>query len=586
MSRARTLLVFAAAAACAVVGTMAFAFVRQNRVDVYFDNGLKAMVTISVDGESFDVTNGPPIKRALKPGPHEIVVSGQEGEIERARVEIDKKNLMSALIDPEFYVYNVAQAHIYRRASHVYAEAESQRSYSEQIYPFQQFFSQPKADFTFIPAPSTITIDSKTAKRDEFVVAADLDYNALASLRYNEGNVAEARQAVDKALQLDPCHADAFRNLFTLMTLDGKIAEAGAAASSFLASCRETGVEPHRAYQDAMTELGGRDLLLVEYRDRRDREPTAENDYLLARLLPGTEPLALYRSALDKDPAFARARLALAFDLMGLERYREAVTEIEATLDAPALLQEAASLYGPAAVGAARAQDADQKLRGLSVLHPYDAAIWQARWATTLAQSQWVEAERLLQEYQKNSGAEPLEERIQLLLLKGDMDQARRQVELAHGRTDLAPRAQVMQFDVLYTEGRYKEAADCLAEFPGGPDALHQLYAAVGLRMAGLEADATALLSALRDQLVGDGDEVIFYRAALRALTAGGSDDEALSAAREAGFLMLPHAYFLLGARSHASGRSDAASGYFRKSSETAVTLGFPYLAAKALGGT
>jgi len=40
MSSARTLFVLAAVAAFAVVGTLAFAFVSQNRVDVYFDNGL------------------------------------------------------------------------------------------------------------------------------------------------------------------------------------------------------------------------------------------------------------------------------------------------------------------------------------------------------------------------------------------------------------------------------------------------------------------------------------------------------------------------------------------------------------------
>jgi hypothetical protein len=586
MSRAQTLLVCAAIAACAVIGTMAFAFVRQNRVDVYFDNGLGAMVTVSVDGESFTLANGPPIKRGLPPGPHEVVVSGPEGEIEKARIEIEKKDLMSALMDPEFYVYNVAQAHIYRRAAHVYAEEESQRSYSEQIYPFQQFFSQPRAHFTFVPAPGEITVDSKTAKRDEFVVATDLDYNTLATIRFSEGNVGEARRAVEKALELDPCHAGAYRNRITLMTLEGPSAEAIAAASSFLAACDERGVEPHRAYQDTMIDLGGRERILTQYRDRRDREPTAENDYLLARVLPGTEPLALYRSALEKDASFARARLALAFDLMGLERYGEAVTEIEATLDASALVQEAASLYAPAAVGAARAQDADQRLKVLAVQYPRDFSIWRARWTTTLAQAQWVEAERLLLEYQKNSGDEPWEERIQLLLLKGERDQARRQVELARARADLAPLAWAIEFDVLYTERRYEEAADCLAELRGGADALHRLYAAVGLRMAGREAEATSGLLALKDELSGDNAEVVFYRAAIDALTAGGSDEEVLSAARDAGFLIVPHAYFLLGARSQASGRSDDASRYFQKSSETAVTRGFPYLAARELAGS
>jgi hypothetical protein len=586
MSRALTLLVCAAIAACAVVGTMAFAFMRQNRVDVYFDNGLGVMVTISVDGESFTLTNGPPLKRGMAPGAHEVVVSSQDGEIERARIEIEKKGLMTALWEPEFYVYNVAQAHIYRRAAHVYAAEENLRSYSEHIYAFEQFFSQPRAEFTFTPAPDQIMIDSKTATRYEFVVATDLDYNALATIRYNEGNLAEARQAVDKALELEPCHADAYRNRIALMTLEGPTQEAMAAASAFLAACDDQGVEPHRAYQDTMMEFGGKNRLLADYRARRDREPTAENDYLLARMLPGAEPLALYRAALEKDPSFARARLALAFDLMGLERYGEAVTEIETTLDASALPQEAASLYAPAAVGAARVQDADQRLKGLAVLHPQDIYIWRARWSTTIAQAQWLEAERLLQDYRKNWGEEAWEERVQLLRLKGDLDQARQQVELARGREDLAGVAPTVRFDLFYTEGRYQDAADSLAEFPEGADVLHQLYAAAGLSMAGREADAQSRLLGLSDQLAGDNSEVVFYRAAHRVLTAGGSDEEALAAARDAGFLMLPHAYFLLGARHLASGRSDVAARYFQKSASTAVTLGFPYLAARALAGS
>jgi len=125
MSSARTLLVFAAVAAFAVVGTLAFAYVSQNRIDVYFDNGLSRPVQVSVDGDSFSLGNGAPLKRPLGPGAHEVVVKDQTGEIESTRIEIAKKDLMGALLEREFYVYNVAQAHIYRRAHHVYAAAES-----------------------------------------------------------------------------------------------------------------------------------------------------------------------------------------------------------------------------------------------------------------------------------------------------------------------------------------------------------------------------------------------------------------------------------------------------------------------------
>src|SRR5262245_66255904 len=101
MSNARTLLVLAAVAAFAVVGTLAFAFVAQNQVDVYFDNGLARPVSVSVDGEVFRLGNGAPLKQRLVPGAHEVVVSGDDGEIESTRIEVAKKDLMGALLERE-----------------------------------------------------------------------------------------------------------------------------------------------------------------------------------------------------------------------------------------------------------------------------------------------------------------------------------------------------------------------------------------------------------------------------------------------------------------------------------------------------
>ncbi len=583
MSSARTLLVLAAVAAFAVVGTLAFAFVSQNRVDVYFDNGLNRPVEVSVDGERFSLGNAAPLKRPLGPGTHEVVVSDGTGEVERARIEIAKKDLMGALLDREFYVYNVAQAHIYRRAHHVYAAAETERSYSEQILAFQQFLSQPKADFVFEPAPSHVMTDASTESRDEFVVASDLDYNLLGATLFNEGNVEEAKKAWDKALSLDPCNADAFRSRIAILVVENAGSDAIETASAWIGACAGAGVDAHRAYQDAMTGLGERESILAEYRMRRDREPTAESDYLLGRLAIGEEALPLYRDALSKDPAFARARLALAYDLMGLERYDEATTEILKTLDAGALVSEAANLLSFAAVGAGRASEASPRLATLGVQLPYDLAVWQARFLSTLALSDWIQCERLLQEYERTSGAEAVSERIQLLRLKGDADEAGRRVE-----RNAASGATLLQFQSLYLQGRYDEAARVLAEVPGGSNELYRLYAVVGLEIAGLSQEAKTGLASLEEDLLGSGfdAEAGFYRATVEALSGRASEERAIAAAREAGFMMLPHAYFLLGAHQKAAGNVGGAAGHFRRSEKTAVTLDFPYLAAKTLAGS
>ncbi len=581
MSSARTLLVLAAAAAFAVVGTLVFAVVSQNRVEVYFDNGLPRPVWVSVDGEAFSLGNGAPTKRSLGPGTHEVVVSDDTGPIESARIEIVKKDLMGALLDREFYVYNVAQAHIYRRAHHVYAVAESNRSYSEQIFAFQQFFSQPKADFVFEPAPSEMMIDGESASREEFVVASDLDYSVLAATRFNEGNVEDARKAVDKALSLDPCHVDAFRNRVGILMVEDAASEAAEIAVDWIAACSETGIEPHRAYQDTMSSFGERDSIVAWYRKRRDREPSAENDYLLARLTSAEASLPLYREALSKDPTFARARLALAYSLMGLERYDEATTEIATSMDSGALLSEGAQLLSYAAVGAGCVSEVSARFSALGAKPPFDHAVWQARFLAALALSDWIQGEGLLQEYQRAVGIEPVAERIHFLRLKGDEEEADRRIAV-----DAASSPTLLQFQSLYLEGRYEEAARVLEQVEGGANELYRLYAIVGLEMAGRSREATTALSTLQADLVGVGfdAEADFYRTLVDVLRGRAPEERALAAAREAGFMMLPHAYFLLGAHVKSQGSAEAASAYFRRSAATAVTLEFPYLAAKSEG--
>ncbi len=104
MSRHQTLLACAAIGACVVIGTLAVAYDRQNQIHVYFDNGLERNVKVAVGEESFNLSYGAPVDRRMKPGAYEVVVSDEQGEIERRSIEIAKRDLMAALMDPEFYV--------------------------------------------------------------------------------------------------------------------------------------------------------------------------------------------------------------------------------------------------------------------------------------------------------------------------------------------------------------------------------------------------------------------------------------------------------------------------------------------------
>jgi tetratricopeptide (TPR) repeat protein len=587
MSRHQTLLACAAIGACVVVGTLAVAYDRQNQIHVYFDNGLERNVKVAVGGESFNLAYGAPVERRMKPGSYEVVVSDDQGEIERRSIEIAKKDLMAALTDPEFYVYNIGAIHVYRRATIGYAIHESERSYSDQIYPFQYFFSQPEADYVFREAPEQITTKSSKEIKTEFTIARDLDYVGVASMRMSEGNLVEAQQAVDKALELDPCYVDAFRTKVLLVTMEGPTPGPAELLESFRRDCDRAGVEIHRVYQDLMNVFGDPRAVRADYLARQRRDPSAENDYLLARLLAGEDSLALYRSALAKKPDFARARLALAYDLMGMEKYSEALAEVETALDANQLVSDAASLYGYAAVGSAECEKVEGRLAPLVNQGYDDFQVWTARFTASLARQDWNGAERLLMEYRAKAGDEAMLQRIQYLELKNDAAQLKVYVDGAKARPELASDAARLEFRALYATGDYEGAALRLQALGDEIEDIDRLYAAVGLAMAGKRAEFRSQLAVLREAWSGNGEdaETVFLREVVSLFEGRSSPDAALGSAREAGFLMLPHAYFFLGAHHHVSGDGALARRYFERSAATAVSLEFPYLASRTLAG-
>ena len=582
MSSSQSLGTVSAIAICAILGTLAFAYVRQNNVDVYFDNGLEEPVTVSVDGESFPLSNRmpKPLKHQLSPGDHEVVVTGAAGEIEREHITVDERDLLTALLSSDFYVYNVAAAHIYRRAHHTYAAKVDLRDYQEQLFAFEHFFSQPDAEFLFVPAPETITIEGDTARRDEFVIARELDYAALAMAKLSEGNVVEANRAVAKALELGPCNHDAFRTHVLVATIDERTEELPEFARSWITACDGEGVEAHRAYQDAMLGLD-REALLADYGARRRRAATAEADYLYGRLLSGAPALEMYEAALEKDPNLVRARIALAYELMALERAEEAENAARIAMGFPAYVPEVVELYAHAAIASGHADEVHDLLWQVGNRHPNELAAWEARFSIALAREDWNEAERLRSEYQSKTSDEGLEFEVRVLLQRGELEQAERRLELAAARPDLSPSVATMRFQVLFDAGRFAEAASSLEELDSPPDAIHRIYAAAGLTLAGDRAGARTELEALETDW-GVYDEGL-YHSLIQALRGAGSDEAVLEAARADGYLSLPHAYFVLGARARVRGDRRRAAAYFLRAAETAVHRGFPYVASRRI---
>ena len=579
-------------------GASAIAYWQQNHVPVWFDNGLDTPVSVTVDGDAFTLPPGPPLERRLPPGPHAVVVATDRGELERYQAEVVRPPLWLALDSSDFYVYNVAEAHVYRQENLGYSSNPDLRSHSEVFIGFERFHHYSGIDYVFAPAPSSVSVSSSMSvtSKASLTVASDVDYNGLANMRYAEGKRDEAEKAVRKALALAPCHANAHRNMVTLLRITGRADEAVRDAQRWIAQCPDAGVEAHRAYQDAVLEGGGRARLVAEYAERRTQRPSdAASHYLLGRVMDDPErSLAEHQEAIRLDPRLAWAYVALAYNLMALERYPEAEAALTEVLKNPAHDPSTPYLYAVAAVGAGEVEDAAKRLTPVARTHADYEAVWNARWLLALAGRQWPAADALLRERSARGDNSPEEKQemwsrhVQLLRaqrLFADLD------PLLASAASPKPHAAIVRFERLMEEGRYAEAAawfdQALAKEPAAPP-IYRLYAAAGLLLSGERRVAfDRLQAAVADGVASAGKDVDdrAFAALAAALGGRGSDEDALRAARHGHFMRLKDAYFLLGARAAALGDPARARRLFQASARTCLDLGFPLEAAQRAVG-
>lgn len=590
------LLLVGGVAVVLVGGAGAVAYWQQNHVPVWFDNGLATPVSVSVDGDAFTLPPGPPVKRRLAPGAHAVVVSTERGELERHQAEVARQPLWLALESPDFYVYDVAEAHIYRQQTVGYSSNESLRTNSESYIGFERFRHYSGVDYLFEPPPSSISVSASAlvTMKTSLTVADDVDYNKLANLRFAEGKKDEAEKALHKALSLAPCHVNAHRNLITVMRLGAHADEAVASARQWIAQCPDAGIEGHRAYQDTVLEGGGRARLVAEYTELRAQRPNdAASHYLLGRVMDDPEQsLPEQREAIRLDPRLTWAYMAVAYNLMALERYPEAAEALVRVLQNPAHDPMTPYLYAVAAIGAGDLEGAAKRLTPVPPAHPDFESLWNARWLLALARQQWPAASALLQERSTAWDDSPEEKatrwsrRVELLRAQRLYSQLD---PLLASPASPKPQAAVVRFERLMEEGRYADAVawydQALAKEPAAP-AIYRLYAAAGLLLAGEpRAASERLRAALADEHAParmDVDNEAFAVLAV-ALDGRGSDQDVLRVARHGHFMRLKDAYFLLGARAAARGDPARARQHFQTSARASLDLGFPLEAAQRL---
>jgi tetratricopeptide (TPR) repeat protein len=588
-----TLLLAGGVSVVVLGGTAAVAYYHQNHVPVWFDNGLGKAVSVSVDGAAFNLPPGPE-KHDLAPGRHLIVVSGREGEIERYQADVPRQPLWRALTSSDFYVYNVAEAHVYHEELIGYSARENQRTYSQSFIGFERFRRFSGIDYVFAPAPETISMSSSqtVAHRKALNVPRNFDYNNLANVRYSEGKPQEAEKALRKALSFKPCHAAARKNLVTLLRIGGRAKDSVGEARQWMATCPDAGLEGHRAYQDGVLAEGGRAELVAEYAARLDRQPDdAESHYLLGRVLDDPErSLARQQEALRLDPKLVWAELALAYDLMALERYPEALAALGHVLQDPRHEPQTPYFYAVAAVAAGQVDEAGRRIVPVKADHPDYESVWNARWLLALAREQWAAADGLLRE--RSGETSPAAVRANWIR-RVELMRARRQLvpleAAVSAKTSPRPQAAIVRFERLIEEGRYVEAAAWFDEALAGEEEcpqLYRLYAAAGLLLAGEAGTAAerlhSAMAEAADASSGDFEDEA-YVAMAEALAGRGRDEDVLRAARRAHFMRLKDAYFLLGARAAARHDAARANHFFQMSVRASVDLGFPREAARRL---
>jgi len=353
--------------------------------------------------------------------------------------------------------------------------------------------------------------------------------------------------------------------------------------------CPDAGIELERTYQDAMRATGREEELRREYEARLAHDATdAAAHYLLGRLIEDPRGgLEHERQAVSLDPALGWAHVAMAYDLLALERPAEAFDALAAALDLPhpsiVLLP-----FAHAAIASGRQDVAQSKLDAIGQGTLGDASLLEARWLLALARQDWPEATRLDKQLTHLT-----EDEAESARRKGTVAALQQQEASPRPVPRLGPKATPpaaeIHFQRLAGQGQHKEAVAALdgayararLEIPADL----QLHAAAELLLAGEREAAEKRLREVEDALAEAPAEprVVFLRSGAAVLRGAAPASQLIEAARRSGYLDLDDAYYWAAVRAQLDGQSRTARQHGRRSAELCCDYRFPYLAARRL---
>ncbi len=170
-----------------------------------------------------------------------------------------------------------------------------------------------EVDYVFEEPPETQSVVEGSSKHASILGAIDdVGLTDILSFHLREERLADALRIALAELEMYPGNPVAVTATMSLLASDP---ERGRATLTALLEKHPVEVELHRAYQH-LSSIGNKAAVVEEYRKLLVANPTsASHHYLLGRLVDeqSSEPVELYRRAIELDPNFSYSHWALAW---------------------------------------------------------------------------------------------------------------------------------------------------------------------------------------------------------------------------------------------------------------------------------
>jgi len=318
-----------AGVAAGIVAAVFAAVVASGTTDLHILNGLDVPVEVSVGERTL----------LLEPRGMEVieVETGPQAFVSRRQDGLVIEELEADL--PSFHdlvAYNIVGAAPLYAEGIIYSPKPLDETNPFEFYGGDSFVTRKTAKYLFRETPETIDLSGREKKRVLWQVGlASVGWpGTVAFLAQEQRNPRKALALLQEVIRAQwPDSTTLGLGLHLARTEVAPVLrkpDAELSLATQLVKDHPTSVEAHRALQDVSLARDKREELVQTYRQRFDTDPSADNGYLLARLLPLREGEALVDDLLGKHPDHPWLLRTRAWHLVHAARWEEATKTLEA----------------------------------------------------------------------------------------------------------------------------------------------------------------------------------------------------------------------------------------------------------------